>query len=221
MRRSSSGFYGTRLSIVQTVGERQPIVPTFRKSPDQWCSSSSLSSSIHPPTTSTTIMHPPRQYQLLRSQTILLLLGSISALSLILFLFYAITDLTALMSLILMVSLMGALQYLLPMAISFVRALYETIGDGITTWTLHDVLHTRSSVAKATDRVYPSIYTYLLGIGTSCWLLGGSSVMENVLRTDDTSILIYEGSSTILLTIRIWSLAGTNNGDDASSASGF
>jgi hypothetical protein len=78
-------------------------------------------------------MHPPRQYQLLRSQTILLLLGSISALSLILFLFYAITDLTALMSLILMVSLMGALQYLLPMAISFVRALYETIGDGITT----------------------------------------------------------------------------------------
>lgn len=69
-------------------------------------------------------MHPPRQYELLRSQTmILLLLGSISALCLILFLFYAITDLTALMSLILMVSLMGALQYLLPMAISFVRAL--------------------------------------------------------------------------------------------------
>lgn len=60
-----------------------------------------------------------RQYQLLRSQ-IMILLGS-SGLGLILFLFYAL-PLIAFLSLILMVSSMGAL---LPVAISFVRARYE------------------------------------------------------------------------------------------------
>lgn len=184
-----------------------------------------------------------RQYQLLRSQMILLL-GS-SALGLILFLFYAL-PLIAFMSLVLMVSSMGAL---LPVAISFVRARYEmemehplglvrylpdSLRIFLTETTLHEFMadttlfmETRyllmyfmpglspEQLMEYIHRLPPRHRDALLQPGLGRLM---PSVMENLMRMDDASIHLrgqYDLDNPDTL------LHGTNNGDDASSASGL
>ncbi len=180
-----------------------------------------------------------RQYQLLRSQ-IIILLGT-STLGLILFLFYAL-PLLAFLSLLLMVSSMGAL---LPVAISFVRARYELemehplglvryLPDSLRTFLTETTLHefmadttffmeTRyllmyflpglspEQLMEYIHRLPPRHRDALLQPGLGRLI---PSVMENLMRMDDTNNFREQYDLDNPDTLMV----GTND-DDASSAS--
>ncbi|KAL7430246.1 hypothetical protein ACHAXH_001290, partial [Discostella pseudostelligera] len=183
-----------------------------------------------------------RQYQLLRSQ-IILLLGS-SGLGLILFLFYAL-PLVAFLSLVLMVSSMGAL---LPVAISFVRARYEmemehplglvrylpdSLRVFLTETTLHEFMadttlfmETRyllmyfipglspEQLMEYIHRLPPRHREALLQPGLGRLM---PSVMESLMRIDNTNNVRGQYDLDNLETL----LVGSHGDDAASSASGL